>query len=315
MLSCALLAPGLARAADSHWQFVADPAPGTTGLEPGPPRIVFAVANNTPYLAEVSRSPDFDLTLYRAVGGRAWEQVGEGALNDPDVRVGSVDFATQGGNVWIAWDGNDGTFEGQRGLHVARITSSGVRELPGSPIAGAYAPQIAYFGGRLHVVYAAGGTFHSVRTRSNGRGFESLASFGDATSLFPVDLGDFRGRLYFAAYPPSRSETRYWQLNRKQSGWSEVVPAEDPFALRIGNTVYSLGFAGGEGPGAPVFAPVFATRHGVTEELPSPAKPGNNVTNANLVVANGTLWMQWIESGPSDMAPPFVPHVARLVRR
>src|SRR4029079_19062347 len=104
---------------------------------PGPPRITFAVASNTPYLAEVTRSPDFDLTVYRAAGGRAWQQIGDGPLND--LFTGGAHFATQGGNVWLAWDENDGTFGGQSVVHVARITGSGVRELPGSPIAGASA--------------------------------------------------------------------------------------------------------------------------------------------------------------------------------
>lgn len=92
-------------------------------------------------------------------------------------------------------------------------------------------------------------------------------------------------------------------------------PPEAPFAQRIGNTVYSLQSAGSEGPGAPAFVRVFATRRGVTEELPSPARSGDNVIQPKLIVSGGTVWMEWIEGGAGDMRPPFVPHVARLVRR
>jgi hypothetical protein len=90
-------------------------------------------------------------------------------------------------------------------------------------------------------------------------------------------------------------------------------PPEDLFAQRVGDTVFTLGSAGGEAPGAPRFARVFATRRGVTRELPSPAKPGNDVMAPRLLAADGTAWMAWVEGGPGDMSPPFIPHVARLV--
>lgn len=265
-----LLLPGSAVAADFQWQVVADPAPGATGLDGSivqPPRIEFTVANGTPYLAELSRSPDFALTLYRTTADRSgWTQLG-GVLNEEGTLAGSADFATAGSTVWIAWDDRVADTDSSE-VHVARVTSSGVSEVRGSPIADASTPDIAYFGGRLYLRYQSPGGTRVVRTRGNGRGFEPARRFED------------------------RAE-----------------------ALRIGNTVYSLASSGGESPGAPIFIHVLATRHGVTTQLPDPAAPGDNVLGMSLAVSNGTLWVQWIEGGPSDMAPPFVPHVARLVRR
>jgi hypothetical protein len=51
----------------------------------------------------------------------------------------------------------------------------------------------------------------------------------------------------------------------------------------------------------------------VTQELPSPAQPGNDVSHVRLLVFGGVLWMAWVEGGPGDQAPPWIPHVARLV--
>jgi hypothetical protein len=309
-----LALPAVAQGADLHWQLYADPAPGATGLDGSvehPPRIDLGVANGTPYLAEVAFAQGGDLTVYRGVGGRAWRQLGGGPLNDPGLRAGSTDFATSGSTVWLAWD--EGPGDGTSVVHVARLTGSGVQELRGSPIAGAASPQIAYFGGRLYMAYASADGMRTVRTRANGRGFERVGSF-DSTPAFPQELDVYRGRLYL-----SRSEsntTLYSVLNRRANGWVQVDdPPDDLFAVRIGDTVFTLGSSGGEGPGAPVFMNVFATRRGVTTELPNPAKPGDNILGTpHLAVSNGSLWIQWIEGGPSDMAPPFVPHVARLVR-
>jgi hypothetical protein len=313
--ACALVVPTLAEAADLRWELVADPAPGATGLDgspyPPPPRIAFTVANGTPYLAEITRSPDFDLTVYRTIQNWTWRQLGAGPLNDPGLQAGSTDFATAGDAVWLAWD--EGSGNGQSVTHVVRLTGSGVRELPGSPIAGASSPQIAYFGGRLYVAFAGNDGMHALRTRSNGRGFERVESF-DHTPAVPLEMGVYRGRLYLSDF--ESNTTLYSALNRRQTGWFQVDdPPEDLFAQRIGETVFTLGGAGGGGPGAPNFVRVFATRRGVTQELPSPATLGNNVIAPKLLVSNGVVWMQWTEGGPSDMAPPFVPHVARLIKR
>jgi hypothetical protein len=318
--ACSLLVPAMAQARGYEWERIADPAPGSTSLDGvpdiPPPQIAFTVANGTPYLAEITVRPGRDLTVYRAVRNRAWEQVGDGPLNETGSLAFSADFATAGGNVWLAW--SEGSSFEDVVVHVARITRSGVQELPGSPIAGASAPQIEYFGGRLYVAYQGSDVrAHVVRTRSNGRGFEGAGDLGGAL-LYPNELGEYRGRLYVAG--PDSSDPlayRYMVLNRRQTAWSVVDdPPDDLFAPRIGDTVFTLGSSGAEVPGAPQFVHVFATRHGVTQELPSPATPGNNVFAVpKLVVSNGTLWMEWVEGGPSDMAPPFVPHVARLVRR
>jgi hypothetical protein len=305
--------PAAAQGADVHWQLYADPAPGATGLDGSvehPPRITFAVANGTPYLAEVTFRPGNDLTVYRGVGGREWRQLGGGQLNDPENAAGSPDFASSGDAVWLAWD--ERTPAGASLTHVARLTRFGVRELPGSPIADAGGPQIAYFGGRVYVAYSGPDGMHAVRTRANGRGFERIESF-DHTPAVPAEMGVYRGRLFLSDF--ESNTTLYSILNRRATGWVQVDdPPDDLFAVRIGDTVFSLGFSGGEGPGAPSFTHVLATRHGVTTQLPDPAQPGNNVLGMALAVSNGTLWVQWIEGGPSDMAPPFVPHVALLAR-
>ena len=320
--ACALVAPALAQAAELRWERYADPAPGSTSLDGvpdvHPPTIAFAVANGTPYLAEITRLPGHELTVYRGVRNRAWEQIGDGPLNAPGVSAISADFATAGGNVWLAW--SEGRSDPPRAedavVRVARITRSGVEELPGSPIAAGSSPEIEYFGGHLYVTYRDSEfRAHALRMRSNGRGLEAA---GDLALVQAEQLGEYRGRLYAAGLnPDDLSAYRYLVLNRRGTGWSVVGdPPDNVFAPRIGNTAYTLGSSGGEAPGAPVFVHVFATRRGVTEELPSPATPGNNVFAVpTLVVSNGTLWMQWTEGGPSDMAPPFVPHVARLVRR
>jgi hypothetical protein len=308
-----LALPAAAQGAAPHWQLYADPAPGATGLDGSvehPPRIDFTVANGTPYLAEVAFAQDGGLTVYRGVGGRSWRQLGGGPLNDPGHRAGSADFATSGGTVWLAWD--EGPGDGTSVVHVARLTDSGVKERRGSPIAGASSPQIAYFGGRLYLAYASADGLRVVRTRANGRWFERVGSFGN-TPAFPEELGVYGSRLYLSE--SESNATTYFVLNRRTTGWVRVDdPPDDLFAVRIGDTVYTLGTSGGEAPGAPVFINVFATRRGVTTELPSPAKPGNNVLGAELAVSNRSLWIMWIEGGPGDMSPPFVPHVARLVR-
>ncbi|MEA2466745.1 MAG: hypothetical protein QOJ57_871 [Thermoleophilaceae bacterium] len=308
---CALALPAVAQA-EVHWQFVADPAPGATGLDGSvelPPRLNFTVAAGTPYLAEIGHKPNFELNVYRPVGNGTWRDLGNGSLNPPGRIAGGVDLTSVGSTAWIAWE------EGATGVpaevHVARLTRSGVRELPGSPIANAGLPQIAYFGGRVYVAYAGIDGMHAVRTRANGRGFERIESF-DHTPAEPGELGVYRGRLYLSDF--ESGTTLYSLLNRRATGWVQVDdPPDDLFAQRIGDTTFALAGAGGEGPGAPSFVRVRATRRGVTHEIPSPAKPGNNVSSPHLLAADGTLWMAWVEGGPSDMAPPQIPHVARLV--
>src|SRR4051812_26945853 len=154
---CAL--PAAAQASEPHWQLVADPAPGSTGLdgtvEPGP-HLSLTVANGTPFLAERGNKPNFELTVYRAVGNRFWRDLGDGPLNPPG--FSNADLTSAGSSAWIAWD------ESGR-IHVARLTRWDVQELPGSPIAGGVAPQIAWFGGRLYVAYSGSDGMHAVRTR------------------------------------------------------------------------------------------------------------------------------------------------------
>jgi hypothetical protein len=308
---CVLALPAVAQA-EPRWQLVADPAPGATGLDGSveqPPRLKLAVANGTPYLAEIGHKPEFPLRVYRALGNRAWRELSDGPLNPPGRVVGSADMASAGGTVWLAWE------EGATGMpsevHVATLTRSGVRELPGSPIAQAVLPQIAYYGGRLYVAYSGGDGMHAVRTRANGRGFERIESFDD-TPAYPVEMGVHDGRLYLS--DAESGTTLYSVLNRRASGWVQVDdPPDDLFVPRIRNTLFSLAFTGGEGPGAPRFVHVVATRNGVTRALPSFAQPGNDVSEVRLLVAGGVLWIAWIEGGPGDMAPPWIPHVARLV--
>jgi hypothetical protein len=308
---CALALPAAAQA-DPHWQFVADPAPGANGLDgtvEQPPRLNFTVADGTPYLAEIGHKPAHELRVYRPAGNSSWRDLGMGQLNPPGKAVGTDDLTSAGGTAWIAWD--EGNSTDPSVVHVARLTRNGVRELPGSPIAAATLPQIAYFGGRLYVAYAGGDGMHAVRTRANGRGFERIESFDD-TPAFPREMEAYHGRLYLS--DGESGTTLYSVLNRRQSGWVQVDdPPDDLFAQRIGATVFALASAGG-GPGAPTFARVLATRHGVTTEIPSPAKPGNNVSSPRLLAVDGTLWMAWVEGGPSDMAPPQIPHLARLIR-
>src|SRR4051794_10910963 len=196
--ACALAAPAMAQAAELHWERIADPAPGSTSLDGvpdvPPPNIAFTVANGTPYLAEISRLPTRDLTVYRAVRNRTWEQIGDGPLNHPGAQAFTADVATAGGNVWLAW--SEGTSIDDVTVHVARITRSGIQELPGSPISGATAPMIEYFGGRLYVPYSGSdGRAHVVRTRASGRGFEAAGDLGGAVA-YVSQVGEYRGRLY-----------------------------------------------------------------------------------------------------------------------
>jgi hypothetical protein len=311
LVGCALALPAVAQA-EVRWQLIADPAPGATGLDGSveqPPRLVLAVANGTPYLAEIGHKPEFPLRVYRAVGNRTWRELSDGPLNPPGRVVGTADMTSAGGTVWLAWD--EGAAGEPSEVHVARLTSSGVRELPGSPIANATLPQIAYYGGRLYVAYSGGDGMHAVRTRANGRGFERIESFDD-TPAYPIEMGVHNGRLYLS--DAESGTTLYSVLNRRASGWVQVDdPPDDLFVPRIGNTLFSLAFSGGEGPGAPRFTNVLATRSGVTRQLPSFAQPGNDVSRVNMVVSGGVLWIAWVEGGPGDQAPPWIPHVARLV--
>src|SRR3954451_24921533 len=90
-----------------HWQRIADPAPGATGLDgsvEAPPRLNFTVAAGTPYLAEIGRKPDFPLKIYRAVGNRSWRDLTPaGPLNPSGKLVGTDDLTATGGSAWIAW--------------------------------------------------------------------------------------------------------------------------------------------------------------------------------------------------------------------
>jgi hypothetical protein len=270
--------------------------------------LTFTVANGTPYLAETGRSTDNGLRVYRG-GRRAWRELSDGPLNPAGRFVVDTDMTAAGDTAWIAW--TEAASQTDADVHVARLTRSGVRELPGSPIAAARDPEIAYFGGRLYLAYSGADGMHAVRTRANGRGFERIESF-DNTPATPVEMGVHRGRLYLA--DAESGTTLYSLLNRRATGWVQVdEPPEDLFAQRIGNTTFTLAAAGGEAPGAPTYVRIVGTRGGVTQEIPSPAKAGNNMSSSRLLVSDGTLWMAWVEGGPSDMAPPQIPHVARLV--
>jgi hypothetical protein len=311
---CALALPAAAGAAEQQWQFIADPAPGSVGLDgvPAlPPRVNFVVSGGEPYLAVADRASTGELRVYRAERNRTWRELSNGPLNPPG-SVARADMTSSGGGVWIAWSQSHASATPE--LHVAQVTRTSVRELPGSTIVGASDPQIAWFGGRLYISYWNGSGTSVVRTRARGRGYEQLDGLGDMP-VTPRAMDTYRGRLFLSVMDRFATVT-YWVLNRRGTGLTRVDdPPEDLFVPRLGSTTFSTAGAGGQAPGAPNFVLLFATRDGVTEELPNPAKPGNNVSGMQLLVANGTLWASWVEGGPSDMSAPQIPHVARLVRR
>lgn len=304
---CAL--PAAASAADFHWQYIADPAPGGTGLDgtfETPPRVNLTVANGTPYLAVRSIAGGYALRVYRAVGTRAWREIG----SEPE-GFGPVDLTSAGSAAWIAWSASS---SGVPEVHVARLSSSGMRELRGSPIRGGTSAQIAYYAGRLYVAYSGADGMHAVRTRANGRGFERIESF-DHTPATPGEMGVYRDRLYLSDF--ESGTTLYSLLNRRRTGWVQVdEPPANLFDPRVGNTLFTHSFSGAEFPEAPIFVHVFRTQGGVTEEMPNPATPGTDVSPAygvDLVASAGTVWIAFVEGGCCAMSEPRIPHVAKLV--
>jgi hypothetical protein len=111
------------------------------------------------------------------VGNRTWRDLGSGPLTPPGHITVDADLTSAGSTAWIAW--TEVAAGETPETHVARLTRWGVRELPGSPITGADAPQISYFGGRLYVAPAR-----------------------------PGEMGVYRGRLYLSDGESGPSSTR-----------------------------------------------------------------------------------------------------------
>jgi hypothetical protein len=303
----ALLVPAAAQA-ELTWQRVADPGPGSTfdydSLR-GPTRVNFAVANGVPYVAVLSNPSRGvrELAVYRAVNrNTAWQQI-DGVPSD----AGLVRMAAVGSVVWISWVKSDA--QGIPQVHVGTLSRSGFREL--SPVGSGRSTDIASYEGRPYITFATDSGVRVVRLRRNGRSFENVDGILGSPSVSESRLTVFDGRLY-VSYTDG-SSTQAARLNRSGNRWQPVDAVPGDGGVLVRGTLYTYSLVG-PAPEAPNVFTLYATRRGHTEEAPNPTVAGNDVTDVHLLNADGTLWMLWIEGGPSAMAPPRIVHVAMLVR-
>jgi hypothetical protein len=303
----ALLLPAAAQA-DLTWQRVADPGPGSTfdyDSDRGPTRVNFAVVNGVPYVAVLSNPQRNvrELAIYRAVNrNTAWQQI-DGVPSD----AGLPRMAAVGSVVWISWVKNDE--QGVPQVHVGTLSRSGFREL--SPVGSGRSTDIVEYGGRPYIAFATDSGVRVVRLRRNGRGFENVGGALGSGAVSEPKLSVADGRLY-VSYADALSEQAA-RLNRAGNSWQAVDSVPGNGGVLVRGTLYTYTEVE-PAPEAPNIFTLYATRHGHTEEAPNPTVAGNDVTDVHLVNSDGTLWMLWIEGGPSASAPPRIVHVARLVR-